>query len=272
MQVTADATATGQFSLARAMRSALATWDLLVAITLRDLSVRYQGTILSYVWWIARPLALGLVLYFALSRVLRLDVPNYGVFLLAALFPWFWFSGSVQQSVNTFIANGGLLKKVRFPRLILPLSAVFYNTIQFLLSIPVLVLFILIAGLDARLVWLAGIPILLVLQLVILIGLSMFVSSINVFFRDLGPFMDVVMRVLFYGTPIIYPLDRVPDRFKPLVMLNPMAPVIEGWRDLFLGGTPPGAELWPAIVFAVVFLVIGAGVFRALEKYFADAL
>jgi lipopolysaccharide transport system permease protein len=264
--------ARGQFSLARAARSALATWDLLVAITLRDLRVRYQGTILSYVWWIARPLALGLVLYFALSRVLRLDVPNYGIFLMAALFPWFWFSGSVQQSVNSFIANGGLLKKVRFPRLILPLSAVFYNTVQFLFSLPVLILLILVSGLDVRVIWLAGVPILLVLQLLILIGLAMFVSSVNVFFRDLGPFMDVVMRVMFYGTPIIYPLDRVPDRFKPLVLLNPLAPVIEGWRDLFLEGTLPGVELWPAIVFAVAFLVIGVGVFRKLEKYFADAL
>ncbi len=254
-------------------------WDLLVAVTLRDLKVRYQGTVLSYIWWIARPLALGLVLYFALGRVLRLDVEgsdtyvaNYGVFLLAGLFPWFWFSGAVQQSASAIVANGGLLKKVRFPRLILPLSAVFFNTVQFLLTLPILVIFILVAGIDPDITWAVGIPLLLGLQLLMLMGLGMLVAALNVFFRDLGPLIDVVLLLMFYTSGVIFPLERVPERFQPIVKLSPMTTLLEAWRDLFLRGSLPGVDLWPAVVGTVVVVVIGVTTFRTLERFFADAL
>lgn len=264
--------ATRHFSLAAAARSTFTAWDLLIAVTARDLRVTYQATFFSYLWWIARPLAMGLVLYFALGRVLRLDIPNYSVFLLSALFPWFWFSGSVQQSSATFIGNSGLLKKVQFPRLILPLSAVFYNTVQFLLALPVLTLFVLVAGIDPDVAWVVGIPLLLTLQLLLLIGLGALVSSLSVFFRDLGPLLGVVLLLMFYVSPIIYPMERVPEKFKSILLLNPVAPLIEGWRELFLEGSVPGTELWPTVVLTAAALVLGLGVFRTLEKYFADAL
>jgi lipopolysaccharide transport system permease protein len=245
---------------------------LLIAVTARDLRVTYQATFLSYLWWIARPLATGFVMYFALGRVLRLDIPNYSVFLLSALFPWFWFSGCVQQSSNAFVANSGLLRKVRFPRMVLPLSVVFFNTAQFLFGLPVLAFFVVLAGIDPDVAWIVGIPILLVVQLLLLIGIGTLVASLNVFFRDLGPLLGVVLLLMFYGSPIIYPLERVPERFKPFVLLNPVAPLLEGWRDLFLKGSVPGVDLWPTLVFTAALLVLGLGTFRALEKYFADAL
>lgn len=266
------ATATRHFGLAAAARSTSTAWDLLIAVTARDLRVTYQGTLFSYLWWIARPLAMGFVMYFALSRVLRLDIPNYSVFLLSALFPWFWFSGSVQQAAGVMIAHSGLLKKVQFPRLILPLSVVFYNTVQFLFALPVLALFVVVAGIDPDVAWIVGIPVLLALQLLLLVGLGTLVASLSVFFRDLGPLLGVILLLMFYGSPIIYPLERVPERFKPLVLLNPVAPLLEGWRDLFLEGSLPGVGLWPTIVFTAALLVLGLSVFRTLEKYFADAL
>ena len=254
-------------------------WDLLVAVTLRDLKVKYQGTVLSYIWWIARPLALGMVLYFALGRVLRLDVEgsdvyvaNYGVFLLAGLFPWFWFSGAVQQSASAIVANGGLLKKVRFPRLILPLSAVFFNTVQFLLTLPILIIFVLFAGINPDITWAVGIPLLLGLQLVMLMGLGMLVAALNVFFRGLGPLIEVVRLLMFYTSGVIFPLERVPERFQPIVKLSPMTTLLEAWRDLFLRGSLPGLELWPAVVGTAVVVVIGVTTFRTLERFFADAL
>jgi lipopolysaccharide transport system permease protein len=271
-----EATATRHYSLAAAARASSAAWDLLLAITARDLRVTYQATFLSYLWWIARPLATGFVMYFALGRVLgvgaRLGIPNFAVFLLSALFPWFWFSGSVQQSAGAFVANGGLLKKVQFPRLILPLSAVFHNAMQFLFSLPVLAFFVVIAGVDPDVAWVVGIPILFALQLLLLVGLGALLASITVFLRDLQPFLGVVLLLMFYGSPIIYPFERVPERFKPFVLLNPAAPLLEGWRKLFLEGSVPGTDLWPTIVATAVLLVLGLGVFRVLEKYFADAL
>ncbi|MCH8901288.1 MAG: ABC transporter permease [Chloroflexi bacterium] len=274
-----EATTTKPSGMATAAKSLVTAWDLLVAVTLRDLKVRYQGTVLSYIWWIARPLALGMVLYFALGRVLRLDVEgsdtyvaNYGVFLLAGLFPWFWFSGAVQQSASAIVANGGLLKKVRFPRLILPLSAVFFNTVQFLLTLPILIIFVLFAGIDPDITWAVGIPLLLGLQLLMLMGLGMLVAALNVFFRDLGPLIEVVLLLMFYTSGVIFPLERVPERFQPIVKLSPMTTLLEAWRDLFLRGSLPGLDLWPAVAGTVVVVVIGVTTFRTLERFFADAL
>lgn len=274
-----DVTATRPFNWAAAAKSTATAWDLLIAVTARNMKVRYQGTVLSYVWWIARPLALGLVLYFALGRVLRLDiegsdsyVENYGVFLLAGLFPWFWFSSAIQQATSSFVANGGLLKKVRFSRLILPLSAVFFNTIQFLLTLPILVIFVYFAGIDPKIAWIVGIPMLLILQTLLLVGLGTLFASLNVFFRDLGPLLDVVLLLMFYTSAVIFPLERVPEAFQPIVKLSPITTLVEGWRKVFLEGSLPGMELWPAMVGTAVTLVIGLAAFRALERYFADAL
>ena len=267
-----EATATRRFSLVEAAKSTSTAWDLLIAVTARDLRVRYQGTVLSFIWWIARPLALGLVLYFALSRVLRVDVPNYSVFLISALFPWFWFSGSIQQAAGSFVVNGGLLKKVQFPRLILPLSAVLFNTFQFLLTLPVLGVFVLAAGIEPDVSWAIGIPMLLALQLLLLTGLGTLLATLNVFFRDLAPMLDVVLLLMFYMSAVIFPLDRVPERFKPMLVLNPVAPLIDSWRNLFLDGRLPGADLWPSLVLTGVVLTLGLTTFRRLEKHFADAL
>ena len=266
------ATVARPFSLAGAMRSTASAWDLLVAITLRDIRVRYQGTFFSTIWWVARPIAYGLVLYFALGRVLRLGIPDYPVFLMSAIFPWFWFSGAVLQAASTFVSNGGLIKKVQFPKLILPASAVVFNTTQFLVTLPILIAFTILSGIDPQPEWALGIPMLLALQFVLLMGLGTLLASINVFFRDLGPMLDVVVMLMFYMSAVIYPLDLVPDGFRPILALNPIAPLIDAWRNLFLHGELPNGDLWPAVALTAATVALGLLVFRRLEKYFADAL
>ncbi|MEX0786703.1 MAG: ABC transporter permease [Dehalococcoidia bacterium] len=266
------AAATRPFSISEAARSTSSAWDLLLAVTIRDIRVRYQGTFFSFIWWIARPVALGLVLYFALGRVLRLDIPNYSVFLISALFPWFWFSGGIQQTAGTFVSNSGLIKKVQFPRAILPLSAVFFNTVQFVLTIPILITFVLVSGIEPSVNWALGVPILFALQLLLLIGLGMFLASLSVFFKDLGPMLDVIMLLMFYMSAVIYPLERVPDSYRPILALNPIAPLIDAWRNLFLYGQLPDGDLWPAVALTGVALALGIAVFRRLEGHFADAL
>lgn len=259
-------------ALSSRVRWASKTWDLLIAVTLRDLRVKYRGTIFSYLWWLARPLTLGTVLYFALNRVLDLRIENHGVFLLTGLFPWFWFSGSLNGATNSFIGNAGLLKKVRFPRPILPLSVVLGGTIEFIFTLPVLILFVVLSGITPEWTWIIGIPALIVLQLLLLSGLSMVVSALNVFFRDLGPALDSVLLIAFYVTPIIYPLDRVPESFRPFLLLNPLSSLIEAWRDLFLLGELPGLDVWPAVAITVAAVIGGYVVMRAVAKSLADAL
>lgn len=244
--------------------------QLLHALTLRDLKLRYQGSVFGWAWSLLRPLALGGILSFALGSVLGTGIG--AVFLLCGLFPWFWFQSSVQGSSTTFVGNGGLLKKVRFPRHVLPASVVLGNTMQFLLALPVLIGFVIGAGYDPAWAWVPGIPLMFAVQLALIMGLSLIFASVTVFLRDLEHLLDVGLTLVFYGTPILYNLDRVPDRYTWVGWVNPLAPVMEGWREVLLDGTLPGSHLLVAVGFAAVALAAGWLTFRRLEDLFADAV
>ncbi len=251
-------------------RSARNTVQLLRALTIRDLKLRYQGSVFGWAWSMLRPLALGAILSFALGKVLGTGIG--AVFLLCGLFPWFWFQGSVQVSTTTFVGNGGLLKKVRFPREVLPVSVVLGQTLQFALALPVLLAFVIGAGDNPAWAWLPGIPLLFAIQLALILGLSLLVASVTVFFRDLEHLVEVGLTLVFYGTPIIYDIDRIPEGYAWMIWLNPLAPLMEGWRDVLLRGDLPGANLAASAGLAVACMAIGWFSFRRLEDSFADVV
>lgn len=249
------------------------TWDLLILLTLRELRLRYQDTILGFVWSLIKPLLLGAVLFVALKTFVRIETENpYHLVLLTALFPWIWFQTSILLAAPSFASNGALIKKIHFPRFVLPLSTVANNGIHFLVSLPILIFLILISGYRPSPSWLLGIPVLTLIQLGMLTGVVLLVASLDVFFRDLEHLVEVFLSLWFYVTPIIYPLDIVPEPWDTVLLINPLASLIEGWRSLFLENALPGLELWPALLFTVAALAVGAGVFRRLEGGFADAL
>lgn len=242
-------------------------------LTLRDLKLRYQDTTLGFLWSLLKPLALGAVLYVALSQFVRIHVEEaYHLVLLTALFPWVWFQTSVLLATPSFAANGDLLKKVPFPRVVLPFSTILNNGVHFLLTIPVLVILLAIAGRHPTATWLVGIPVLATVQLALLMGVVLTIASIDVFFRDLEHLIEVFLTLAFYITPILYPLDMVPDRWRPILLVNPLSSLIEAWRDLFLHNALPGADLWPALLFTLGAIALGGMVFQRLEPGFADAL
>ncbi len=208
-----------------------------------------------------------------LRKFIRIDVEDYHLVLLAGLFPWTWFQTSLVTSVSSFAANGALIKKVYFPRFVLPLATVMNNGVQYALSVPVLLLLLLVEGYTPSWTWLIGIPYLLAVQAVLIMGIVLFIASLDVYFRDLEHLTDVFVGLIwFYLTPVIYPLEIVPDRYQNWLLVNPMTSLVEGWRDLFLRNQIPGLELWPALVFAAGIAAIGSFSFRKLEGGFADAL
>jgi lipopolysaccharide transport system permease protein len=251
------------------------TWDLLLLMSAREVKLRYQETLLGFLWTMAKPLLLALVFAFALNYVLRIKDPGgapFVLFLLSALFPWTWFQSSIQFSAASFSNNAPLLKKVYFPRFVLPLSAVTSKLFHFVLSIPILVVLLLAWDYVPGPQWLLGFPLLVAIQFLMLAGLALLVASFNVFLRDLEHLVEVLMMLWLYLTPIIYPLSAVEARLGKVVYLNPMASLIQAWRDLFLYDQLPGLDIWPAVVFAVVALVAGHIVFRTLEGQFEVAL
>ncbi len=243
--------------------------QLLSALTSRDLRLRYQGSVFGWAWTLVRPLALGLILWFALGKVLGTGIT--AVFLLSGLFPWFWFQGAVQGATTTFVGNGGLLKKVRFPRAVLPLSIVTGNTLQFLFAAPVLAGFLIASGYHPHWTWLVGVPLLFVVQLLLTAGLALFVASVTVFFRDLEHISDVFLNLLFYATPIIYPASQIPSGYRWMNWLNPLAGIMEGWHAVLLQGTWPGSEFFVASIgWTALACALGWFTFRQLEDAFAD--
>jgi len=219
-----------------------------------------------------KPLALGAVLFVALKHFVRIEVENYHLVLLTALFPWVWFQTSVLLGTPSFAANGTLLKKVPFPRMVLPFATILNSGIHFLLAIPIVIGLLAFSGKHPNATWIVGVPILAAVQLALLMGVVLLVASVNVFFRDLEHLVEVLLNLTFYATPILYPLSRVPDDWRPVLLINPLTSLIEAWRELFTNNTLPGADLWPALVFTLGAMVVGSLVFQRLEPEFADAL
>jgi lipopolysaccharide transport system permease protein len=258
---------------ARINRQVRRSGDLLYLLTFRELKLRYQDTIFGFLWSLIRPLLQGAVMYVVLRKFIRINVEDYYLVLLAGLFPWTWFQTSLLLAVGSFAGNGALIKKVYFPRFVLPLATVLNNGIQYALSIPVLVILLALGGYAPNWTWVIGIPYLLLVEAVLIMGIVLFIASLDVYFRDLEHLTDVFVGLIwFYLTPVIYPLSIVPAKYHNWVLLNPMASVIEGWRDLFLHNQLPGASMAPALIFAAGIAALGSFSFNKMQGGFADAL
>jgi lipopolysaccharide transport system permease protein len=247
--------------------------ELLYLLTRRELKLRYQDTVFGFFWTVAKPLLFGLVVWFALHKTLKVetDVP-YHLFLLSALLPWTLFQSSLLFATPQFARNGNLVKKVPFPAAVLPMAVIANNTVHFALSLPVLVVFLLLADRRPGIEWLAGVPGLLALQLTLITGLALMLSAMDVFFRDLEHLVEVALNLLFYVTPIIYPLSEVPPPYDDLLRLNPLAPLVEAWRDLLVRNQLPDASLWPSLALTALVITTGTWVFGRLRPAFADHL
>jgi lipopolysaccharide transport system permease protein len=208
------------------------------------------------------------------SHVARIQTGNIPLQLviLPALFPWSWFQTSALMATPAIANNGNLIKKVHFPRYVLPFATVANNMVHFLLTIPIIMIFILGSGRQPNYTWLIGIPILALLQLLLLMGVVLFVSAIDVYFRDLEHLMEVFLNLAFYATPIIYPLSTL-GKYQNIALINPMASLIEAWRNLFvLNQLPTPMDIWPCVAWTVAAVLIGSFIFGRLEKGFADVL
>lgn len=246
--------------------------DLIVVLTQKEIKVRYKSSFLGYLWSVAHPLAFAFVFFIAFKVVMKIQMEGYALFLIAGLFPWQWFSNSVNVSPMIFLGNASIIKKVNFPRNIIILASVLNDMIHFVLSLPVIVLFMFIYHRSPSFSWLYGIPLLLGIQFLITYGVSLMVSSINLFFRDLERLTSIFITLLFYFTPIIYPENMIPEKYKPLLNLNPLAPLMVSWRRLFLNGTLEPASLMVSLAYSIFAFVLGYLIYRKLSWKFAEVI
>jgi lipopolysaccharide transport system permease protein len=247
-------------------------FDLIVALTHKELKVKYKRSFLGYLWSIANPLALAVVFFIAFKVVMRIQIQNYTLFLISGLFPWTWFANSVNSSAMVFVVNSPLIKKVDFRRETLVIAAVLNDMIHFILSIPVIIIFLFLYGMRPHLSWIIGIPALLIVQFAMTYGISIAIAAVNLFFRDIERIIYILTTLLFYVTPIIYSEDLVPEKFRRFILINPLSALMISWRDLFMKGSLDFGPIGLSVSYSVVVLVLGYLVFRKLRWRFLEVL
>lgn len=258
----------------------LAGRELMVNLTLRELRSKYKRSALGWAWSLANPLVSMLIFTVVFALFLKVSPPvgepsglhNFALFLLCGLLPWNFFANAVMASTGVVIANAGLVKKVYFPRSVLVFASVNSWGASFLIEMAVLAVALLAVG-NFVLPWL--LPTLLVMVLLALFtsGIALAVAALNVYFRDVQHLIGVVVQLLFYATPIVYPVTLVPDRLRRLYMLNPLAAFVEAIRDCLYDLSFPslGRSAYLVTVSLAVF-ALGFVVFSRLEPRMAEEL
>jgi ABC-type polysaccharide/polyol phosphate export permease len=245
---------------------------LLWNLVLKDLRVKYRNSVLGVAWSLLNPLLLLGVYTFAFQVVLRIDSERYPYFLLTGLLPWTFFAGSLVASTHAITGNADLLRKVHFPREVLPIGAVLFAFAQLLLALAAFVPTVIVAT-GATLPWTVALvlPLLLLLHLLFTVGLALVLSAATVFFRDVRHLTEVALLLLFWTTPVVYPLAMVPAVLQPLFQLNPLAAFVVAYQDVLYWGRLPGAGAAAAMVVATLTaLAAGQAVFRRWSPWFAE--
>jgi lipopolysaccharide transport system permease protein len=246
--------------------------ELLYFFVWRDVKVRYKQTVLGAVWAIVQPFFTMVVfsLFFGnLAKIPSNGVP-YPVFSFAALVPWTFFANGLSQSSNSLVANANLIKKVYFPRLAVPVSTVFAGIIDFALAFIVLLGMILWYSIPLTPNILL-LPLFFVLTLITSLGAGLWLSALNVKYRDVRYIVAFLIQCWMFATPIVYPSSLVPEKWRTLFGLNPMAGVVDGFRWALLNtDAAPGPIVAISALTAVIIFITGVFYFRAMEKSFAD--
>lgn len=244
--------------------------DLLIALTLKELKTRYKSTMLGFLWAFLNPLFQMIVLSIIFTVIVRIQVEKYPLFLFAGLLPWMFFNQSLISGTRSLINNRELIKKAFFPREILPLSLVFSNLVNFLLSLLVFLpaLFVLSNYISFNLLLL---PVIILLQIILTIGIVLVTSSLNIYYRDVSFVVQALILAWFYLTPVIYPLSMVPKRFISFYSLNPMVGIISLYHFTLLGRSLPSISiLLPSFLLILFIFTFGIILFKKREPYFAD--
>ncbi|MBP7687115.1 MAG: ABC transporter permease [Thermoflexales bacterium] len=257
--------------------------ELIMNLTVRDLKARYKNSVLGIGWSLFNPLLMMLVFTLVYSVMLgQSNRHDYPAFILSGLLPWNFFSASIMGSTGAIVGNSHLIKKVYFPREVLPMSILFSNLVNFLIAIPVYIVLAALLGNQLTL-WVVWLPVIVLVQMIFALGVSFILSAVNAFYRDVQQIMEVVILAWFFLTPVIWDVNSLPISkivlgielpIQRLVyILNPMASIIAAYRDILYYGRPIGADFFlRTAVTAILMLLIGFAVFHRLSGRFAEEI
>lgn len=258
-------------SLALTIRSLVRYRALLGALVLKDLKLKYRGSVLGFLWSIMNPLVMTVVYTAAFTYILRIRTEAFVFYLLLGLLAWTFFASSASMAAGAIADNGGVMRSVFFPRAILPFATVLFNLIQYLLTaavfLPVMLVYHHVAPAAPMLLF----PVFLALQVVFTFGVALMLATATAFFRDVRHLLEIALAVMFWTTPIIYEMSLVPERLRLPILLSPMTSYVRGYQQIFYYREWPDASVWlVATLYAIGAFLVGASLLLAFEDRLAE--
>lgn len=246
--------------------------EMIFSLVRKDLRTRYKGSVLGFLWTFINPLLQLVVYTIVFSTIMRVNVDKFYIYLFVALVPWIFFTSSIQGGATSILSGADLIKKIYFPRLVLPIavtSAAFMNMV-FSMLVVFVALVISGIGISWHIVYL---PVIMILEYFFALGMAFIFSALNVYFRDLEHILGIVTMAWFYLTPIVYTVDMVPEQFLGWFYVNPMTHIMDAYRAiLYYHQVPEFNTLGSIVVFSVGCIVVGYGLFQKLQRHFVEEL
>lgn len=247
--------------------------EMIASLIKRDINGKYKGSVLGFFWTFLNPLLQLCVYTLVFSTIMRNGIEDYYLFLFVALIPWIFFSTSLSGGASCIMSQQEMVKKIYFPREVLPISLVTSQFVNMLLSFIVVFAVLLISGKGINLIAICYLPIIMCVEYIFALGIAFIVSSLTVYLRDLEYIVAIIVMAWQFLSPVLYSIEQVPEQLTWLLMLNPMSPIITAYRDiLYYGKRPELLTLSHAFFLGSIVLVIGAIIFRKLEKHFVEEL
>ena len=242
--------------------------ELIWALALKELTLRYKRSVLGFMWALLNPALLMLVLTLVFSTIMRFPIPHYPIFLLSVLLPWTFFSQSLSYSVESIVGNADLIKKVSVAKLVFPVAAIVSNSINLLLSLIPLLFLVPLMHHPLYWTWLY-LPVPILALIIFTLGTSFLFTTANVYYRDVAHIVQVILPAWFYVTPIIYTLDFIPAKNQWIFKLNPLIYMTNGFRlSVYYGQLPRARSIMASFVCAFIALFLGFALFRKYQDDF----
>lgn len=245
------------------------TWlDLTLLLVTRDLRVRYRGSFLGYLWSMMNPMLYMAILTFVFSHLMKVQIENFAAFVLSGIMIWNMFSQSLSIGVNSIVANGSLLRKVRVPAALFPAASVLSVLVNFFLALGPYLLVSLFMGVHIS-SWILILPFVLTPYVLFIYGIALFLGTLNVRFRDIGHVLEPLLLMIFYGSPVIYQTSQLPEEYQVYASLNPIAQFLEQIRSIMFFGIAPKAEgFFTMCILATISLTMGLITYRSQRDKF----
>ena len=257
----------------KTIRELYAYREMIFSLVRRDLKGRYKGSALGFLWTFINPLLQLGVYTLVFSVIMRNGIKDYYLFLFVALIPWIFFSTSLAGGSSCIWAQKDMVKKIYFPREVLPISFVTSQFVNMLLSLIVVFVVLIVSGKGLNPIALLYLPVIMLVEYLMALSVAMLSSAITVYLRDVEYILGIITMAWQFLSPVMYSVEQVPEKMLPLFNLNPMTPVIVAYRDILYYGEAPKLEtLIHAVVFGVVVLIIGIVVFGKFKRHFVEEL